>query len=110
MENAELIRLVRVDGVVTKVIPAKPVFSVAFKQMVSDPEIYRAIEKECLLGQIEFETNRVRKFAEDLNKFKEVPEPKLFKERLKYLGGKIETGTASINRCEQEMVELKEKK
>lgn len=110
MENAELIRLVRVDGVITKIIPARPVFSIAFKQMVNDPEIYRAIEKECLLGKIEFETNRIRKFADDLSKFKEVPEPKLFKERLKYLGGKIEAGTASINQCEQEMLKLKDSK
>ncbi|KAG0680324.1 mitochondrial escape protein 2 [Pichia californica] len=110
MENAELIRLVRVDGVVTKIIPAKPVFYYAFKEMVNDPEIYRAIEKECLLGKIEFETNRIRKFAEDLGKFKETPEPKLFKERLKYLSGKIEAGTTVINECEQDMAKLKDKK
>lgn len=110
MENAELIRLIRVDGVVTKIVPAKPVFAVAFKEMVNDPSIYCAIEKECLLGKIEFETNRVRKFAEDLNKFKEVPEPKLFTQRLRYLSGKIETGTAAISECEKEMVKLKDVK
>lgn len=108
MENAELIRLVRVDGVVTKIIPAKPLFYSAFKNMVNDPEIYRAIEKECLLGKIEFETNCIRKFAEDLGKFKETPEPKLFKERIKYLSGKIETGTAVITECEKEMAKLKD--
>jgi hypothetical protein len=107
MENVELIRLIRVDGVITKIVPAKPVFAVAFNQMVNDPEFYRAIEKECLLGQIEFETNRIRKFIEELNKFKEVPEPKLFKERLNYLSGKIEGGSKVIAECEKQMMRLK---
>lgn len=110
MENAELVRLIRVDGVVTKIVPAKPVFESAFKMMVNDPVIYRAVEKECLLGKIEFETNRIRKFIEELNKFKEVPEPKLFKERLQYLSGKIEGGSKVIAECEKEMLKLKDHK
>lgn len=110
MENAELVRLIRVDGVITKVVPAKPVYSYAFKKMVDDVEIYRVIEKECLLGQIQFETNRIRKFIEELNKFKEVPEPKLFRERLQYLSGKIEGGSKVITECEKEMVKLKDLK
>lgn len=110
MENVELIRLIRVDGVVTKIVPAKPLFAVAFRGMVNDPEIFRAIEKECLLGKIEFETNRIRKFIEELNKFKEVPEPKLFKERLQYLSGKIEGGSKVVAQCEKEMIKLKDTK
>ena len=77
--------------------------------MMNDPEIYKAVQKECLLGMIEFETNRIRKFIEELNKFKEVPEPKLFKERLQYLSGKIEGGSKVITECEKEMMKLKEK-
>ncbi|TID28553.1 hypothetical protein CANINC_002426 [Pichia inconspicua] len=110
MENVELIRLVRVNGVITKIIPAKPVYAIAFKEMVNDPEISRAIEKECLLGKIEFETNRIRKFIEELNKFKEVPEPKLFKERLQYLSGKIEGGSKVVAECEKQMLQLKDQK
>jgi hypothetical protein len=110
MENVELIRLIRVDGVITKIVPAKPVFAIAFKQMVNDPEIYRAIEKECLLGKIEFETNRIRKFIEELNRFKEVPESRLFRERLQYLSGKIEGGSKIVTQCEKEMLKLKDLK
>lgn len=110
MENVELIRLERVDGVITKIVPAKPVFLYAFREMVSNPDIYQAIEKECLLGKIEFETNRVRKFVDELNRFKEVPEPKLFRERLQYLSGKIEGGSKIITQCEKEMLKLKNSK
>lgn len=109
MENVELVRLNRIDGVISSVLPGKPLYLRAFKEMMNDPEIYKAVQKECLLGMIEFETNRIRKFIEELNKFKEVPEPKLFKERLQYLSGKIEGGSKVITECEKEMMKLKEK-
>lgn len=107
MENVELIRLVRHEGVVTDIIPAKPLFTTAFQRMVSDPQIYRTMEKECLMGMIEFEANRIKKFLEELRGFKEVPEPKLFSQRLKYLSNKIETGSKVITDCETKMAKLK---
>lgn len=107
MENVELIRLVRHEGVVTDIVPAKPLFTTAFLRMVQDKQIYRTMEKECLLGMIEFEANRIQKFLEELRGFKEVPEPKLFQQRLKYLSNKIETGSKVISDCEAQMTKLK---
>lgn len=107
MENVELIRLRRHEGVVTDIVPAKPLFSTAFQRMVEDRQIYRVMEKECLLGMIEFEANRIKKFLEELRGFKEVPEPKLFSQRLKYLSNKIETGSKFITECETAMGKLK---
>lgn len=107
MENVELIRLVRHEGVVTSVVPAKPLFTTAFQRMVDDPKIYRAMEKECLMGMVEFEGNRIKKWLEELRGFKEVPEPKLFSQRLKYLSGKIEGSSKFISDCEKEMTKLK---
>lgn len=106
MENVELVRLVRVDGVIIGVLPAKPLFGKAFKQMVDDREIFRVMEKESLMGIIAFENGRIQKWEEEVRAFKEVPREGLWKDRMEWLAGKITGSSKVVRDCETKMIAL----
>lgn len=106
LENAELVSLIRDRGIIHKVKPSKPLYGIAFKDMVEDRTIYNSLESDYLKTMVVQMTAKVTKMEEEVARYRGLENSKMFNERLKYLANKIGTLTASITKWEKEVVEL----
>ncbi|AQZ13493.1 YME2 (YMR302C) [Zygosaccharomyces parabailii] len=110
LENSGLVTVSRNRGVPHEIAPAKPLFRAAFKSLVEDPELSAILRTRYLLKVVGFETNRIKKWEEELRPLGKSGETKLFKERLNYLSKKIEISSDIINNCEDEIKRLSQGK
>ncbi|CAR27808.1 hypothetical protein ZYGR_0N02940 [Zygosaccharomyces rouxii] len=110
LENSGLITVSRNRGVPSEIQPAKPMFRAAFQFLVNDPELSTILRTRYLLKVVGFETNRIKKWEEELRPLGKSGETKMFKDRLNYLSKKIDISNAIINDCEAEIKNLAQKK
>ncbi|BAO42513.1 mitochondrial escape protein 2 [Kluyveromyces marxianus] len=106
LEKNGLVSMKRDRGVLTDILPAKPLFRAAFNYLLENKDIYNVLRTSYLLRMITFETGRIKKWEEELKALSKVSDQKSFRSRLNYLGGKIEGSSAVINNCEEEIKKL----
>lgn len=106
MENAEVIKIVRDRGIIQYVLPFKPLYNVAFQNMVDDPIIYGSIESDYLKVLISQETDKVAKLEDEIAKYSGVRDDTLFAVRLSYLSQKVNASTELISSWETKLAGL----
>lgn len=106
LEKKGLVTLVRDRGVLKEIFPAKPLFIAAFQYLLNDEEISTVLRTSYLLRIVSFETGRIKKWEEELRALGKVSDQKMFKSRLAYLAGKIDSSSSIIDSCESEVKKL----
>ncbi|AMD21988.1 HFR133Wp [Eremothecium sinecaudum] len=102
LEKNGLITVTRNRGVLNEIRPAKPLFKAAFAFLTRDQQLSTVLKTGYLLRLINFETNRIKKWEEELRMLGNVTDQKLFRSRLTYLASKIEASNAIVKDCEDQ--------
>lgn len=110
LENSGLIAVSRDRGVLNEIRPAKPLFRAAFSYLVNNSGLSTILRTRYLLKVVAFETNRIKKWEEELRPLGKSGDTKLFKGRLEYLSGKIDVSNSVIVAAENEIKKLSTKK
>lgn len=106
LEKNGLITVSRDRGVLNDIYPAKPLYTAAFKFLVEDQNLSKVLKTRYYLKVVNFETGRIKKWEEELRYLGKITDQKLFKSRLEYLSGKINTSSQIINACENEIKDM----
>ncbi|CCE65579.1 hypothetical protein TPHA_0L02280 [Tetrapisispora phaffii CBS 4417] len=110
LENSGLVTVSRDRGVLKDIHPAKPLFRAAFSYLVNDPELSTILKTRYLLKVVAFESGRIKKWEEELRPLGKSGDYKLFRKRLEYLSGKIDTSNAVIVDCESKIAKMASEK
>lgn len=110
LENNGLINVTRNRGVLEKITPAKPLFRAAFHYLVNNSELSIVLKTRYLLRVISFETNKIKKWEDELRPLANIVDQKAFKGRLEYLSSKINLSGSIIDQCEAEIKRLSQLK
>ena len=106
LENAEIVALVRDRGIIHNVKPAKPLYDIAFKEMVSNPAIYNSLESDYLKTMISQITAKVTTMEDEVARYRGIENSRIFHDRLQYLANKIGGFTGMITTWEKELADL----
>ncbi|KAH3680764.1 hypothetical protein WICMUC_000115 [Wickerhamomyces mucosus] len=103
LERHGLISISRDRGILKDIIPAKPIYRAAFNNLVEDKNLSKILETSYLLKIVKFESDRIAKFEEELQKFGFMANSKDFKNRIDYLATKIEASNKVILKAEEDI-------
>lgn len=106
LERSGLISLVRDKGIVVDVKPGKPLFLASFKHLANDRVFFNEMEKVSLNNTIIVESGKILKWEDELSKFRDLSENKMFKPRISYLADKIALSTAAIEDAEKRISQM----
>lgn len=106
LEKDGLIAISRDRGMLDKIRPAKPLFRLAFDDLMKDEYAFKLLKAAYYIKIVAFEAGRIKKWEEELKNFKYQQENnKMFKPRLEYLANKIKISSDIIDESEAKVKE-----
>lgn len=106
LEKEGLIAISRDRGMLDKIKPAKPLFRMAFEDLLSDDSAFKLLKTAYYIKIVSFEAGRIQKWEEEIKNFKYQQEnQKMFRPRLEYLANKIKLSCDIIDQAEAQIKE-----
>ncbi|CAK7897700.1 mitochondrial escape protein 2 [[Candida] anglica] len=103
LEKHDLVSLSRDKGILLNIATGRPLYRAAFKNLVSDDNIFKIYESDYYTNLIQLENSKIAKFEDEIAKISALQDLKLLKTRLEYIQAKVVASTEKIVEYEEKI-------